>query len=56
MDVKSIRKKLKLSRKELADKLGISKRTVEAWEQRRRAPDEENAEKLAELFKEVYHG
>jgi DNA-binding transcriptional regulator YiaG len=55
-DVKGIRKRLKLSRSELAEKIGVSKRTVESWEQGLRGMSEESAKKLEELAKEVTHG
>ena len=37
-DVKSIRSKLEVSQSEFATMLGISVRTLENWEQRRRTP------------------
>jgi len=37
-DVKKIRKKLHVSQKELSEQLGISNRTLQNWEQSRRAP------------------
>jgi len=37
-DVKKIRKKLHVSQKEFSEQLGISDRTLQNWEQSRRAP------------------
>jgi putative transcriptional regulator len=38
-DVRSIREKLKASQAEFAEMLGISVRTLQNWEQKRRVPD-----------------
>jgi putative transcriptional regulator len=38
IDVREIRKKLKLSRKEFADSFGFSSRTLQHWEQGDRSP------------------
>ena len=38
-DIKSIREKLKVSQAEFAEMLGISVRTLQNWEQKRRVPD-----------------
>ncbi len=38
IDVRSIREKLKLSRKEFADSFGFSSRTLQHWEQGDRSP------------------
>lgn len=38
IDVRTIRKKLKLSRQEFADRFGFSSRTVQHWEQGNRHP------------------
>ncbi len=39
IDVAAIRKKLKLSQAEFADRFGLSVATVRDWEQGRRSPD-----------------
>ena len=39
MDIKAIRKKLKLTQKNLAELMGISVRTLQNWEQGRRKPE-----------------
>ena len=41
MDIKAERVKRGLSREELSDILGVSKRTVEAWENGRRNPSKQ---------------
>lgn len=38
IEITNIRKKLKMSQQELADLIGISKGTIENWEQGRRQP------------------
>ncbi len=38
LDVKTIRKKLKVTQKEFATMIGVSLRTLENWEQGRRRP------------------
>jgi len=38
LDVKAIRRKIGLSQEEFARHFGVSKRTVQDWEQRRRSP------------------
>ena len=38
VEISKIRKKLKMSQQELADLIGISKGTIENWEQGRRHP------------------
>ena len=47
--IRALRKKLDLSQKDLSLELGVSKRTVENWEQGTRFPSEENERKLKEL-------
>lgn len=49
--IKKLRSSLKLSQAKLAIRLGVSKRTVENWEQGLRAPGEDNLIKLEELKK-----
>lgn len=39
LSIKEVRAKLKLSTVELAQRVGVSRRTVEGWEQGRRVPD-----------------
>lgn len=48
-EIRALRKKLDLSQKDLAKKLGVSKRTVENWEQGTRFPSAENEQKLREI-------
>ena len=38
LDVKAIRRKIGMSQEEFARHFGVSKRTVQDWEQRRRSP------------------
>ncbi len=38
LDVKAIRSKIGMSQEEFAQHFGVSKRTVQDWEQRRRTP------------------
>ena len=37
-EIKEIRGKLGITQKELADEIGVSKRTVESWESGKRSP------------------
>ncbi len=41
MDIKAEREKRELSRDQVAEKLGVSSRTVEAWELGRRNPSKQ---------------
>jgi putative transcriptional regulator len=38
LDVKAIRHKVRMSQEEFAQRFGVSKRTVQDWEQNRRSP------------------
>ena len=55
MKLKDARKALNLSRQQLADKLEVSKRTIEAWEQGLRVPNKWIAPKVAELIQQAYN-
>ena len=55
MTLKQARKALNLSRKELAEKLEVSPRTIEAFEQGRRVPNKWIAPKVAELIQQAYN-
>lgn len=50
-EIKRIRKKLNITQAELAEKLGVSRRTVENWEQYR-GVNGGNAEKIRKMEKE----
>ena len=53
-EVKAIRERLGITQSELARRIGVSVRTVESWEQERRAhPNEKNAEKLRKLENDI---
>lgn len=51
-EAKAVRKSLKMSQIDFAEALGVSKRTVENWDQGRRDPDEDNERKIRALKKE----
>ena len=48
--IKELRKREKMTRKELADKLGVSLSTIGMYEQGNRTPDRAKLEKLCEIF------
>lgn len=48
--IQSLRKKHRMSQKELGDKLGIGVSTVSVWESSKRSPSVENLMSIAELF------
>lgn len=48
--IRELRKKHKMSQKELAEKLGISTSAIGMYEQERREPDNTKLEKLCEIF------
>nr|MBC8228776.1 helix-turn-helix domain-containing protein [bacterium] len=48
-DIRTLRKKLGLSQRQFAKRLGVSKRTVAYWESGKSSPGEEMLNKLAEL-------
>ena len=49
-NLKVLRKKKGMPRAELAKAMGVSERSIEAWESGQRWPKIEDAIKLAELF------
>lgn len=51
IDIKINRGKLGLTQKELAEKVGVSVRTVQDWEQGRYKPGKIRENKLIEVFK-----
>ena len=53
MTLKEARKALNLSRKELAEKLEVSPRTIEAWEQGLRVPNKWIAPKVSKFIREA---
>ncbi len=53
MDIKEHRKKLNLTQQQLADKIDVSVRTVQGWEQNRSNIGKIRLNKLNILFKEV---
>ena len=55
MTLQQARKALNLSRKQLADKLEVSARTVEAWEQGLRVPNKWLEPKIAKLIQQAYN-
>ena len=48
-EIKAIREKAGISQKTLAARLGLSRRTIEGWEQGLRSPNEENERKIKAL-------
>ena len=48
--IRELRKKHRMSQKELAEKLGVSTSAIGMYEQERREPDSSKLEKLCELF------
>lgn len=48
--IKELRKKHKMSQKELAEKLGVSTSAIGMYEQERREPDSAKLEQLCEIF------
>jgi len=53
MNLKQARQKLNLSRQQLADKLEVSKRTIEAWEQGLRVPNKYIEPKIKKLIQKA---
>ena len=53
MKLKDARKALNLSRQQLADKLEVSKRTIEAWEQGLRVPNKYIEPKIKKLIQKA---
>ena len=53
MKLKDARKALNLSRQQLADKLEVSPRTIEAWEQGLRVPNKYIEPKIKKLIQKA---
>ena len=49
--LKSRRKELKLTQKEIADQLGISYQAYSAWERRVKEPSKEKVQRLEQILK-----
>ena len=50
-ELKILREELGISRKEVANKLGVSVQTVQSWELGRREPDLKTVYELSKLYK-----
>lgn len=50
IDIRAIRQKLKMTQKALADKLGVSRATVNAWENEKARPSQLAKRQIARLF------
>ena len=50
LTISSLRKKQKMSQKELGDSLGIGVSTISMWESEKREPSLDNLKSMAELF------
>lgn len=48
--IKELRSKMKISQKELADRLNVSRSTISMWETGASQPDFDNVLKIAEIF------
>lgn len=53
MDIKDLRRKLKLTQEELAQKLGVSVMTIRRWESNKNKPSRLALRQLEQLTKEV---
>ena len=49
--LQSLRKKLKISQEQLAEKLDVTRQTISKWELEETTPDIKQAQKISEFFK-----
>ena len=52
-NIRTLRKQLKLSQQDFADKLGVSRNTIWYWESGQKTPGEDSLRQLAELAKSI---